>query len=84
MGLGITDVERALRALAPQERAEVIRLGLRSLDGGHDQGEPGAAEGEWLDELSRRVDDVDEGRIELGTFAATRAEFERRHPRGDE
>lgn len=84
MGLGIADVERALLALAPEERAEVIRLGLRSLEGGHDQGEAGAAEGEWRDEVSRRVDDVVEGRVELGTFAATRAEFERRHPRRDE
>ena len=76
MGLEIAEVERALLALDPEARAEVIRRGLRSLDEGD-----AAPEGTVADELKRRADDVVEGRVELGTFAATKAEFERRHPR---
>lgn len=81
MGLGITEVERALLALAPEARAEVIRRGLQSLDEERDPAAEVAAQDEWREEISRRVDDVVEGRVELGTFADTRAEFERRHPR---
>lgn len=71
-------------ALAPEQRAEVIRRGLRSLDSGQDRTDQHAIDDEWSEELSRRAEDVVEGRVELGTFAATRAEFERRHPRGEE
>ena len=80
MGLGIAEVERALLALAPEARAEVIRRGLQSLDDGQDSVAEISAQDEWREEISRRVDDVVEGRVELGTFAATKAEFERRHP----
>ncbi len=81
MGLEIAEVERALLALDPEARAEVIRRGLRSLDEGDAAPEGTVAADEWRDELKRRADDVVEGRVELGTFAATKAEFERRHPR---
>ena len=80
MGLEIAEVERALLALDPEARAEVIRRGLRSLDEGDIAPEGTVAADEWRDELKRRADVV-EGRVELGTFAATKAEFERRHPR---
>lgn len=81
MGLGIAEVERALLALAPEARAEVIRRGLQSLDEERDPAAEVVAQDEWRKEISRRVDDVVEARVELGTFAATKAEFERRHPR---
>ncbi|MGP5259606.1 AAA family ATPase [Brachybacterium paraconglomeratum] len=34
----------------------------------------------WRGELGRRIDDVVEDRVELGTFKTTGSEFERRHP----
>lgn len=84
MTIPIPDVERALLALAPDARAEVIRRGLRSLDDGLGNPDGPSSDHEWREELGRRLDDVVEGRVELGAFASTRAEFERRHPRDAE
>lgn len=62
----VSEVERALLALAPQDRAAVIHSGLLSLDedGGIrvDQAEIDAA---WRDEFRRRIDDIDTGKVAL-------------------
>ncbi|UNX53994.1 addiction module protein [Georgenia sp. TF02-10] len=56
MAPDVTEVERALLALAPEDRAAVIERGLRSLDDvdDADQGEVDAA---WRAEIDRRVDE---------------------------
>lgn len=80
MGLDTAEVERALLALAPEERAEVIREGLRSLDDEREDTPSNTVDDAWHSELERRVNDIVEGRVALGTFEATRTEFVDRHP----
>lgn len=64
MAPAVAEVERALLALAPDERAAVIERGLLSLDDvdDTDQGEIDAA---WLAEINRRVDGYGSGDTEL-------------------
>lgn len=53
MAADIAAIERALLALAPDERVAVIKRGLLSLDEDRDQAGIDAA---WRHEISRRVD----------------------------
>lgn len=69
MALEVAEVERALLALPPQERAAVIHQGLLSLDGAGqddtadaDQAEVDAA---WRAEFRRRIDEVESGAVTL-------------------
>ncbi|MDR1388334.1 MAG: addiction module protein [Propionibacteriaceae bacterium] len=59
----VAEVERALLALAPQDRAAVIERGIVSLDDdGATQGQIDAA---WRDVLRGRIDDIERGGVEL-------------------
>ncbi len=73
MALGVSEVERAL--LAPDERAAVIHTGLLSLDGGSADASHDEINDAWRGEIGSRLDDVLQGRVELGSFEATRAKF---------
>ena len=65
----VLDVERALLALAPQERASVIHSGLLSLEDDvlneADAAQDTEIDAVWRDEFRRRIDDIESGRVEL-------------------
>jgi putative addiction module component (TIGR02574 family) len=84
MALGMAVVEEALLALAPGERAAVIHKGLLSLDDGSDTaGSQAEVDAAWRDELRRRIDDIESGKVELldvdESHAQLRAELAARH-----
>ena len=61
-------LRRAL-ALSPEERAELAGSLLESLDAADD--DPKAVEAAWDEEIARRIDDLDSGKVEpvtLDTF----------------
>lgn len=74
------EVERALLALSERDRAAVIHTGLLSLDGGIDPVEQGEVDAAWRKAIGGRLDDVLNGRVELGTFEQTRARFAAKYP----
>ncbi len=74
------EVERALLALSEHDRAAVIHTGLLSLDGGLGPVEQGEVDAAWRDEIGDRLDDVLNGRVELGTFKQTHARFAAKYP----
>lgn len=76
----VAEVERALLALAPEERAVVIHTGLLSLDGAPAEVCQDDIDAAWRTEVGGRLDDVIEGRVELGSFEATRARFVATYP----
>jgi putative addiction module component (TIGR02574 family) len=79
MSPDVIEVERALLALPPQERARVAHRALDSLDTDQDasRAEVDAA---WVQEIEQRLADVHAGRVELGTFEDTYAAFVNDHP----
>lgn len=85
MASEVAEVERALLALAPKERAAVIHMGVLSLDGVSTEVPQVEVDAAWRTEISSRLEDVIEGRVELGSFEATRARFATTYPdqRGD-
>lgn len=76
----VAEVERALLALAPEERAAVIHAGLLSLDGGIADAPQDDIDDAWRGEIGNRLDDVLQGRVELGSFEATRTKFAAKYP----
>lgn len=76
----VAEVERALLALAPEERAAVIHTGLLSLDSAPTDVSQDDIDAAWRIEVGGRLDDVIEGRVELGSFEATRARFAATYP----
>lgn len=62
----VLEVERALLALAPEERAAVIRHGLASLDDGVG-GTSSEFHAEWQSEFRRRIDEIESGQVEMLT-----------------
>ena len=76
----VAEVERALLALAPDERAAVIHTGLLSLDGGNTNVPQDDMDDAWRGEIGNRLDDILQGRVELGSFEATRAKFDAKYP----
>ena len=71
----VAEVEQALIALAHEERAAVIHTGLLSLDGGSAKASQDDIDDAWRGEISNRLDDILQGRVELGSFEATRAKY---------
>jgi len=74
------EVGRALLALSKDDRGAVIHAGLLSLDGGLGPVDQGEGEVAWRDEIGGRLDDVLNGRVELGTFEQTHARFAAKYP----
>lgn len=76
MTLTAAEVEDALLALDPVERAAVIRRILRQLaeveDDDVDQDEIAEA---WRDELSRRIADIEDGKVQLLDFEESHAQL---------
>ncbi|RNI23827.1 addiction module protein [Flexivirga caeni] len=80
MALGVAEVERALLALSPDERAAVIHAGLLSLHDGPTEVSPTDADAAWYAEVDRRLNEVLGGRVKLGSFESTRARFAAKYP----
>ncbi len=77
---GAVEVERALLALPPSERAAVVHAALISLGGGASEDSQDELDAAWRDEVSSRLDDVVAGGVELGSFEATHARFAEKYP----
>lgn len=68
MAPDVAEIERALLALAPQDRAAVIHNGLLSLDNeGSIDGDQADVDTAWRDEFRRRIDDIESGKVKLVT-----------------
>jgi hypothetical protein len=80
MAQEVVDVERALLALPPHDRAAVVHAALISLDGGAAEDSQDDIDTAWREEAGSRLEDVLEGRVELGSFEATRARFAAKYP----
>lgn len=80
MARGAVEVERALLALPPRERAAVVHAALISLDGGASEDSQDELDAAWRDEVGSRLDDVLAGGVELGSFGATYARFVEKYP----
>lgn len=82
MAPDVADVERALLALAPEDRAVVIERGLLSLDE-VDHADQADIDAAWLAEVNRRVDEYVSGDTKLVDagehFAQIRAKLALRH-----
>jgi putative addiction module component (TIGR02574 family) len=65
MSMSVADVERALLALDQHDRAAVIHRGLQSLDSDTSDVDQDAVDAAWRDELRRRVDEIESGKVEL-------------------
>lgn len=62
----VAEVERALLALAPHDRAAVIHSGLLSLDDDGDiEADQIEVDAAWRAEFRRRINDVDSGEVAL-------------------
>lgn len=80
MAQEVVEVERALLALPPHDRAAVVHAALISLDGGAAEDSQGEIDSAWREEVGGRLDQVLEGKVELGSFEATRARFVAKYP----
>lgn len=65
MAVDVAEVERALLALPPHERAAVIHSGLLSLDDERADVSQEDIDAAWRDEFRRRIDDIETGRVDL-------------------
>lgn len=64
MASKVVEVERALLALTPEERAAVIERGLLSLDDA-DTADQADIDASWLTEVTRRADEYTSGEAKL-------------------
>ncbi|MGC3994854.1 MAG: addiction module protein [Propionicimonas sp.] len=80
MAQEVVDVERALLALPPHDRAAVVHAALISLDGGASDDSQDDIDTAWREEVAGRLADALEGGAELGSFEATRARFAAKYP----
>ena len=80
MAQEVIEVERALLALPPHERAAVVHAALISLDGGANEDSQDELDAAWREEAGSRLDEVLDGSVELGSFEATRARFAAKYP----
>ncbi|MCI1747326.1 MAG: addiction module protein [Acidipropionibacterium sp.] len=65
MSLTVAEVEEALLALSRRDRAAVIQRGLQTLDADADDASQEEIDAAWRDELSRRIDDIENGRVQM-------------------
>jgi len=63
--MSLAEVEQAFFALDRRDRAALIHRGLQTLDAEEAQGEQGEVDAAWRDELRRRIDDIENGKVEL-------------------
>jgi putative addiction module component (TIGR02574 family) len=78
MARAVSEIEREIRALEPDDQEHLLRALLEELDGPPDPG----VERAWLDEAQRRSRELDAGVVETipaeEVFAKARVELKRR------
>lgn len=67
MSMTMAQVEEALLALDRRDRAAVIHRGLQTLDVQAEETPQEEVEAAWGDELRRRIDDIEGGRVQMLT-----------------
>ena len=65
MSMTMAQVEEAFMALDRREQAAILQRGIRNLDTRSEDLPQDDVEAAWRDELSRRIDDVRSGAVEL-------------------
>ena len=68
MTMTMAQVEEALMALDRREQAAILQRGIRNLDTRSDDLPQDEVEAAWRDELSKRIDDIRSGAVELLDF----------------
>lgn len=73
----LTEVEQAMLALDRRDLAALIHRGIQVLDHGDSEASQDEVDGAWRDELSKRIDDIESGKVETvpaeDVFARVRA-----------
>lgn len=75
MGRQARELLAAALNLSNEDRAELASELLSSLEGEHD--EPNDVEAAWAEEIKRRVEDLDAGRLETVSWAEVRASLDK-------
>ncbi|MFT3944993.1 MAG: addiction module protein [Ancrocorticia sp.] len=68
MSMTMAQVEEALMALDRHEQAAILQRGIRNLDTRSEDLPQAEVEAAWRDELSKRIDDIRSGAVELLDF----------------
>lgn len=68
MSMTMAQVEEALMALDRREQAAILQRGIRNLDTRSEDLPQDEVEAAWRDELSKRIDDIRSGAVELLDF----------------
>ncbi len=68
MSMTMAQVEEALLALDRREQAAIFQRGIRNLDTRSEDLPQAEVEAAWRDELSKRIDDIRSGAVELLDF----------------
>ena len=68
MTITMAQVEEALMALDRREQAAILQRGIRNLDTRSEDLPQDEVEAAWRDELSKRIDDIRSGAVELLDF----------------
>ena len=64
----MAQVEEAFMALDRREQVAILQRGIRNLDTRSEDLSQAEVEAAWRDELSRRIDDIRSGAVELLDF----------------
>lgn len=77
MGMSLQDLREQMMELPPDQRVELAHELFESVDDDELDEDPAAVEAAWAEEIRRRVDDLDAGRVETvpssEVFAKARA-----------
>ena len=68
MSMTMAQVEEAFMALDRREQAAILQRGIRNLDTRSEDLPQDEVEAAWRDELSKRIDDIRSGAVELLDF----------------
>lgn len=68
MSMTMAQVEEAFMALDRREQVAILQRGIRNLDTRSEDLSQAEVEAAWRDELSRRIDDIRSGAVELLDF----------------
>ena len=68
MSMTLAQVEEAFMSLDRHEQAAILQRGIRNLDTRSEDLPQDEVEAAWRDELSKRIDDIRSGAVELLDF----------------
>lgn len=79
MTMSLPEVEQAMLALNQSEIAALVHRGIQELDHGDDSASQEEIDAAWRDELARRIDDIESGKVKTipgdEVFTSVRAEL---------